>query len=120
MKIPSTDRQARVWLAAMALALGACSTPRDLSGRPEGVIVTPDAPSHPRVIRFDVPTAMLIGLPGDPVPVTLEARLSTRQLAARELAARGYCPNGFLGPEKIVFPGGDRGHSAFTVVCAGS
>ena len=36
------------------------------------------------------------------MPVTLEARLSTRALASRELAARGYCPNGFLGPEAAL------------------
>ena len=102
---------------AAALVLGACAAPSDPGDRPQGVVVTPDASSHPRVVRFDVPTAMLIGLPGDRMPVTLEARLSTRALAARELAMRGYCPNGFLGPEGITFPGGDRGHSIFTVVC---
>lgn len=106
-------------LLAASLWLGACATTRDYSDRPQGVVVTPDTPAQPRVVRFDVPTAMLVGLPGDRMPVTLEARLSTRALASRELAARGYCPNGFLGPEAITFPGGDRGHSVFTVVCVG-
>ena len=104
---------------AAASVLCACANAPDPRGRPAGVVVTPDTPDHPRVVRFDVPTAMLVGLPGDRLPVTLEARLSSRALATRELAERGYCPNGFAGPERIDFPGGERGHSVFTVVCVG-
>jgi hypothetical protein len=107
----------RVGIVVATCVLGACAASPDLGHRPQGVVVTPDAAAHPRVVRFDVPTAMLIGLPGDRMPVTLEARLSSRALASREIALRGYCPNGFVGPEGITFPGGDRGHSMFTVVC---
>ncbi len=109
----------RVGIAAAAWVLAACAASSGPADRPQGVVVTPDTAPHPRVVRFDVPTAMLVGLPGDRLPVTLEARMSTRSLAARELALRGYCPNGFLGPEGIHFPDGDRGHSRFTVVCLG-
>lgn len=77
----------------------------------------PDDPAAPAVVRFDVPTASLMGLPGDKVPITLEARITTRELAARELAAAGYCPHGFVGPEGITFPGGDRSRSVFSVRC---
>ena len=83
------------------------------------VRVVPDDPASPTVVRFDVPTAMLMGLPGDRVPVTLEARIATRELVARELAAVGYCPRGFVGPDAITFPGGDRSRSTFSVRCLG-
>ncbi len=81
------------------------------------VRIVPDDPASPTVIRFDVPTALVMGLPGDRVPVTLEARLATRELVARELAAAGYCPRGFIGPDGITFPGGDRSRSLFSVRC---
>jgi hypothetical protein len=83
----------------------------------QGVRIVPDDPVSPTVVRFDVPTALIMGLPGDRVPITLEARIATRELAARELAAAGYCPRGFVGPEAITFPPGDRSRSAFSVRC---
>jgi len=83
----------------------------------DDVRVVPDDPVRPTVVRFEVPTALLMGLPGDRVPASLEARISTRELAARELAAAGYCPRGFLGPDEITFPGGDRSRSVFSVRC---
>jgi hypothetical protein len=99
--------------------VAACAAPR-VATTPRGeVTLTPDDPDNPRIVRFDVPTAMIMGLPGDRMPVTLEARLSTREIATRELAAAGYCPNGFTGPEGVSFPGGDRGRSAFVVECVG-
>jgi hypothetical protein len=84
---------------------------------PDGVRIFPDDPVSPGVVRFDVPTALLMGLPGDRVPVTLEARVTTRELVARELARSGYCPRGFVGPDGITFPGGDRARSTFSVRC---
>jgi len=83
----------------------------------DDVRVVPDDPVSPTLVRFEVPTAMVMGLPGGRVPVSLEARIATRELAARELAAAGYCPHGFLGPDEITFPHGDRSRSVFSVRC---
>ena len=58
-----------------------------------------------------------MGLPGEHVPGAMQARASTREIAARELATAGYCPNGFTGPEGLVFPAGDRSRAAFVVRC---
>ena len=79
--------------------------------------MTPDRPDGPSSIRFDVPTALIMGMPGERVPNTLQARISTREIAARELAAAGYCPNGFIDPQGVIFPGGDRSRAAFIVRC---
>jgi len=83
------------------------------------VTLTPNDPDNPTEVRFDVPTSAIMGLPGDRIPVTLEARIGTREIAARELAAAGYCPNGFRGPDGVFFPNGDRSRSAFIVECVG-
>lgn len=105
---------------ALAVVMAGCSvapvTPEALRSE---VRVTPDNPANPRSVRFDVPSALLFGMPGDRAPVTLQARISTRGLAARELAAAGYCPQGFTGPDGVFFPGGDRSRSAFVVDCVG-
>jgi hypothetical protein len=109
------------WLV-MALSIAAgCATP---DAGPElarsGIRMVPDDPVTPRVVRFEVPTAMILGMPGpDRAPVTLKARINTRELAARELAAHDYCPYGFTGPEGVFFAEGDRGRSAFVVHCKG-
>ena len=80
--------------------------------------LTLDDPVNPSRVRFDVPTAALLGNPGDDrIPGTLRARIATRQLAARELATRGFCPHGFSGPDGIQFPEGNRAHSTFVVRC---
>jgi hypothetical protein len=105
-------------LAALAIASGCVTGAHDEAG-PQ-VRVTPDDPAAPREVRFDVPTVMLLGHPGDDrIPATLKARMATRALAARELAARGYCPDGFAGPAGIRFAEGDRRLSRFVVRCRG-
>ncbi len=102
-----------------AALLAACSSVPRAERQIDAVRLTPDNPDNPRVVRFDVPTAMVMGMTGERVPVTLQARISTREIAAREFAAAGYCPNGFTGPEGVFFPDGDRSHSAFIVECVG-
>ena len=77
----------------------------------------PDRPTSPAVVRFEVPTALVMGMPGEHVPNTLQARVSTREIAAHELSRAGYCPNGFTGPEELLFPRGDRSRTAFVVRC---
>jgi hypothetical protein len=104
-------------LLACAAVIAACASPATTVRR-DDVLVTPDA-AHPGAVRFDVPTAMLMDLPGGRVPVTLEARIATRAIASRELAQRGLCPRGFTGPDGIAFPDGDRGRSVFYVECVG-
>ncbi len=110
-----------VALAALAVLVAACASapqPR-VAQRAAEVTLTPDDPDNPREVRFDVPTAAIMGLPGGRIPVTLEARIGTREIAARELAVAGYCPNGFRGPDGVFFPNGDRSQSAFIVECIG-
>lgn len=115
----SPFRIATLPLLLAAAVLAACSSVPRTEPQIDAVRLTPDNPDNPRVVRFDVPTAMVMGMPGERMPVTLQARISTRDIAARELAAAGYCPNGFHGPEGVFFPGGDRSHSAFVVECVG-
>ena len=62
-------------------------------------------------------TALVMGMPGERVPNTLQARIATREIAAHELSQAGYCPNGFTGPEELRFPHGDRSRTAFVVRC---
>lgn len=104
-----------------AVVAGGCAGTNSaaLGSQIEQVVLTPDNPENPRAVRFDVPTAMVMGMTGERVPVTLQARIATREIAERELAHAGYCPNGFTGPEAVFFPGGDRSHSAFIVECVG-
>jgi hypothetical protein len=109
----------RAIVPVMLVLLTACAASRPTPHEWREIRLTPDDPAKPRAVRFDVPTALLMGLPGDHLPLTLEARVNTRGLAARELATAGYCPNGFNGPEAIFFPGGDRSRSAFIVHCVG-
>lgn len=103
-------------VAASLLATACATAPTSVSQINE-VRITPDNPTNPREVRFDVPTAMVMGMTGERVPVTLQARIATREIATRELAHTGYCPNGFTGPEGVFFPDGDRSHSAFIVEC---
>ena len=77
----------------------------------------PDRAESPSAVRFEVPTALGMGLPGERVPNTLQARIATREIAAHELSQAGYCPNGFTGPEELRFPHGDRSRTAFVVRC---
>jgi hypothetical protein len=115
MDIRSTGRLAA---ALLTIASGCATQPPALDVRDEAIALTVDNPANPRHVRFDVPTALILGNAGDDrLPVTLRARVATRDLAARELASRGYCPLGFEGPEGIHFPDGNRAHSAFTVRC---
>ena len=106
-----------------ATLIGACGTvskaPERIAALAAEVTLTPNDPDNPTEVRFDVPTSAIMGLPGDRVPITLEARIGTREIAARELAAAGYCPNGFRGPDGVFFPNGDRSRSAFIVECVG-
>jgi hypothetical protein len=102
----------------------ACALVAACSGTQQGpdpvyahVAVIPDRAVSPASVRFEVPTALVMSLPGGHVPNTLEARLSTRAIAERELAAAGYCPKGFTGPDGVFFPGGDRSRTAFVVRC---
>ena len=81
------------------------------------VVVEPDDVRSPRSVRFEVPTSMLMGLPGQyRLPVTGQARLATRAVAADELAARGWCVLGFDGPAGIHFSA-DRTRAVFVVHC---
>ncbi len=106
-------------VVGIALLATACSSVPQQVAQIEAVHLTPDNADNPREVRFDVPTSMVMGMPGERVPVTLQARISTRDIASRELAAAGYCPNGFSGPDGVFFPNGDRSHSAFIVSCIG-
>src|SRR5688500_2274821 len=107
-------------LAALLLAVGCASTDAATGAERTDIRVTPDHPVNPTHVRFEVPTALLLGQPGpDRIPSTLKARIVSRELAARELAAHDYCPHGFRGPEGIFFAEGDRGRSAFVVHCRG-
>lgn len=107
-------------LAALALVAGCVSTDPVAEAARSEIRVVPDDAANPRHVRFEVPTALLLGQPGpDRIPSTLKARIATRDLAARELAAHAYCPYGFSGPEGIYFAEGDRGRSAFVVHCQG-
>jgi hypothetical protein len=110
-----------VLLSALLLgAAGCASTDVATETARSDIRIVPDDPVHPRHVRFEVPTVLLLGHPGPhPVPSTLTARIATRDLAARELAAHHYCPHGFTGPEGIFFAEGDRGRSAFVVHCRG-
>jgi len=83
------------------------------------VRITPDDPANPKHVRFDVPAVYVLGFPGDPFPVTLQARIATREIAAAHLSMLGYCPKGFSGPEGVFAPDGDRSRSAFVVDCIG-
>jgi hypothetical protein len=103
------------FLFVAACAAG-CASPQPLGDTPE-VRMFPDDPANPKVVRFEAPSALVIGLPGDRVPATLEARIGSRDIAARMLAAHGYCPNGFTGPEGIHFPDRDRARAVFEVRC---
>ena len=107
-------------VAAIAIAAG-CATPDAATEAARSEIrMVPDDAVNPRVVRFEVPTALLLGSPGPHhAPVTLEARIMTREIAARALAAHDYCPYGFTGPEGVFFAEGDRGRSAFVVHCKG-
>ena len=108
------------WITLAALAMAACvAHPSQPDPAFAEIIVTPDRGKNPTSVRFDVPTALVMGMPGEHVPNTLQARLTTREIAARELAAAGYCPNGFTGPEGLSFPGGDRSRASFIVRCVG-
>lgn len=115
-----TLRHSRLALTALAVLLGACSLAETVpDARRDAVRLTPDDPAAPRSVRFEVPTALLLDLPGaSRVPITLQARIATRELAAQELAAAGYCRDGFTGPERIFFSD-DRSRSAFVVRCLG-
>lgn len=109
-------------VVGIALLATACSSvPRQdpQVAQIDAVHLTPDNVDNPREVRFDVPTSMVMGMTGERVPVTLQARISTREIAARELSNAGYCPNGFTGPDGVFFPNGDRSHSAFIVSCIG-
>jgi hypothetical protein len=103
-------------LLAAALGLAACASQVPAESRPE-VTVVPDDPARPRAVRFEVPTALLMGLPGqyDP-PLTAQARIASRAIARRELAVRGLCAQGFTGPQGLHFTG-DRSRATFTVSC---
>ena len=115
-----TLRRGTVALASLLALAGCVSTDIASEVARSEVRVVPDDPVDPRHVRFEVPTAILLGQPGpDRVPTTFKARIATRDLAARELAARGYCPYGFSGPEGVFFAEGDRGRSAFVVHCQG-
>jgi hypothetical protein len=110
----------KAWFtAATALwFLAGCASPERLNEDTSAIRLVPDDPVNPTRVQFEVPTAVLLGQPGpDRVPVTLKARIATRELAAHELAAHDYCPRGFTGPDGIHFPEGDRGRSAFVVRC---
>ena len=104
-------------MLSIALLAGGCAAGIDADVSSPELRITPDDPSNPGIVRFDVPTAWLLGHPGDDFPVTLRARIASRDLAARELDAVGYCPQGFTGPDAILFPDGDRSRSAFLVRC---
>ena len=100
-------------MGVAAIAVTGCFAPEPRED--PGIRLTLDPVED--AVRFEVPTALLMGLPGDHVPLTLQARASTRAIAARELAAAGYCPNGFTGPEGVSFPSGDRSRAVFVVRC---
>jgi hypothetical protein len=109
---------ARTLISPLAIAAAACAAlPPQHDDAHAAITLTPDRPDYPRSVRFDVPTALIMGIPGERIPTTLQARISTRELAAHELASAGYCPNGFTGPEGVFFPGGDRSRAAFIVRC---
>ena len=44
-------------------------------------------------------------------------KLDARQYADRELKVRGWCPNGFRGPERVTGNESDRLYRRFTVEC---
>ena len=103
---------------SVGIALAACSTQQSrLDPAWSEIAVVPDRTGDPRTVLIEVPTGWVMGFPGDRVPLTLQARASTREIAARELAAAGYCPRGFTGPDELSFPGGDRSRTAFLVRC---
>lgn len=72
------------WIAPLAIAAAACAA---LPPQPDEVTLTPDRPDSPRSVRFDVPTALIMGISGERIPITAQARISTRHLAAHELAS---------------------------------
>jgi hypothetical protein len=98
-------------------ALAGCASAGDAGSSAPDVRITPDDPVNPKHVRFDVPAAYVLGLPGDRVPITLQARLATREIAAARLSVLGYCPHGFSGPDTVFAPDGDRSRSVFVVDC---
>lgn len=109
-----------VCMLIAAILTGACAPlPEARHDSGEQVRVAADEPVNPRRVRFDVPTAMLMGIPGQyELPMTGQARIATQAIASEALAARGYCPHGFTGPEGIRFSE-DRSRGVFVVSCRG-
>jgi len=109
------ETRALLGAAFFACGLVGCAT-QPTTGA-ETVVVEADDAREPRSVRFEVPTSMLMGLPGQyRLPVTGQARLATRAIAGQELAARGWCALGFDGPAGIHFSA-DRSRASFTVHC---
>jgi hypothetical protein len=119
--------QRLIWLAfAVGLGLvsvvGCANPPREEQLIRESFKMTPmDDLTNPNVVRFDV-----WGDPYEPAsPDSAESRLppgdrvlsGMRRYAAIKLKELGFCPHGFVGPERVLAYPQTRMQSFFYVRC---
>lgn len=88
-------------LTLMSL-LTSCAASGDAASRaPMTVKMTPNHPSEPTRIRFDVTNASY-PTQNSALSAYEQNRLGMHQLAKERLLASGWCPYGFMGPEFVL------------------
>jgi hypothetical protein len=83
--------------------LGSCAAASDSSlNAPMTVKMTPNHPTEPTRIRFDVTNSSHADQQDQRLPVHEQIRLGMRQLASERLPEKGYCQHGFKGPDLVL------------------
>lgn len=85
-------------------SLASCAVANDHIEAKQKLIVkiSPDDPSNPKRIRFDVDSTPYASQQDPRLTMNERIRLGMRRLAAEQLAERGYCPHGFNGPDLVL------------------
>jgi hypothetical protein len=83
--------------------LGSCAASSDSSlNAPMTVKMTPNHPTEPTRIRFDVNSTPYVSAQAQYLSMQEKIRLGMRQLASERLPEKGYCPHGFKGPDLVL------------------
>jgi hypothetical protein len=83
--------------------LNSCAAAGDASpSAPMTVKMTPNHPTEPTRIRFDVNSTPYVSNQAQHLPMHEKIRLGMRQLARERLPEKGYCPHGFKGPDLVL------------------
>ncbi|AMS31807.1 hypothetical protein AEM42_04240 [Betaproteobacteria bacterium UKL13-2] len=97
-----TDRVLMIKLL-LPMLLTSCAAASDPAPRaPLTVKITPNHPTEPTRIRFDVNSTPYVSAQDPRLPIHERIRLGMRQLAQERLPATGYCPHGFKGPDIVL------------------